>query len=215
MIICSNLTKSYSHGGNRKQVLNGLNLVINPGERIALLGRNGAGKSTLIKLLGGVEYPTTGHIKRNMSVSWPLGFAGGFQGSLTGYDNARFIARIYQRDYRDIKLFVEDFTELGRQLRMPVKTYSSGMRARLAFALSLAIEFDCYLIDEIILVGDQNFQRKCDVEFFEKRSDRTMVIASHSLEFIRNFCTKAILIHQGNATIYDDINNAVDDYTNL
>lgn len=215
MIICSNLTKAYSHGGNRKQVLKGLDLVINPGERIALLGRNGAGKSTLIKLLGGVEYPTSGHIRRNMSVSWPLGFAGGFQGSLTGYDNARFIARIYQRDYSDIKLFVEDFTELGRQLRMPVKTYSSGMRARLAFALSLAIEFDCYLIDEIILVGDQNFQRKCDVEFFEKRSDRTMVIASHSLEFIKNFCTKAILIHQGNATIYDDINVAVDDYTNL
>jgi capsular polysaccharide transport system ATP-binding protein len=215
MIICNNLTKAYSHGGNRKQVLKGLDLVINPGERIALLGRNGAGKSTLIKLLGGVEYPTSGHIKRNMSVSWPLGFAGGFQGSLTGYDNARFIARIYQRDYSDIKLFIEDFTELGRQLRMPVKTYSSGMRARLAFALSLAIEFDCYLIDEIILVGDQNFQRKCDIEFFEKRSDRTMVIASHSLEFIQNFCTKAILIHQGNATIYDDINVAVDDYTNL
>ncbi|WP_313228521.1 ABC transporter ATP-binding protein [Sphingobium yanoikuyae] len=215
MIICSNLTKAYSHGGNRKQVLKGLDLVINPGERIALLGRNGAGKSTLIKLLGGVEYPTSGHIKRNMSVSWPLGFAGGFQGSLTGYDNARFIARIYQRDYSDIKSFVEDFTELGRQLRMPVKTYSSGMRARLAFALSLAIEFDCYLIDEIILVGDQNFQRKCDVEFFEKRSDRTMVIASHSLEFIKNFCTKAILIHQGNATIYDDVNLALDDYTHL
>ena len=215
MIICSNLTKAYSHGGNRKQVLKGLDLVINPGERIALLGRNGAGKSTLIKLLGGVEYPTSGYIKRNMSVSWPLGFAGGFQGSLTGYDNARFIARIYQRDYSDIKLFVEDFTELGRQLRMPVKTYSSGMRARLAFALSLAIEFDCYLIDEIILVGDQNFQRKCNVEFFEKRSDRTMVIASHSLEFVQNFCTKAILIHHGNAKIYDDINVAIDDYTNL
>ena len=112
-----------------------------------------------------------------MSLSWPLGFAGGFQGSLTGYDNARFISRIYDRDYKDIKAFVEDFTEMGRQLAMPVKTYSSGMRARLAFALSLAIEFDCYLIDEIILVGDQNFQRKCQDELFEKRQDRTMILA--------------------------------------
>ena len=132
---------------------------------MALLGRNGAGKSTLIKLIGGVELPTAGKITRQMSVSWPLGFAGGFQGSLTGYDNARFIARIYNRSYKDLKVFVEYFTEMGRQLKMPVKTYSSGMRARLAFALSLAIEFDCYLIDEILLVGDQNFQRKCPIRF--------------------------------------------------
>ena len=142
MIICSDITKSYSHGGRRKQVLKGVNLAIDKGDRIGLLGRNGAGKSTLIKLIGGVEMPTSGKIIRTMSVSWPLGFAGGFQGSLTGLDNARFIARIYKRDYADIRRFVEDFTELGRQLNMPVKTYSSGMRARLAFALSLAIEFD-------------------------------------------------------------------------
>ena len=159
MIICEDIAKSYAHGGRRKQVLSNVNLVIEPGDRVALLGRNGAGKSTLIKLIGGVEMPTAGRVIRHMSVSWPLGFAGGFQGSLTGYDNSRFIARIYQRDHAEIRQFVEDFTELGKQLRMPVKTYSSGMRARLAFALSLAIEFDCYLIDEIILVGDQNFQR--------------------------------------------------------
>ena len=122
MIICKGVSKAYQHGSNRKQVLNNVNLVINPGERIALLGRNGAGKSTLIKLIGGVELPTSGSISRRMSVSWPLGFAGGFQGSLTGYDNARFIARIYQKEYAEIRSFVEDFTELGRQLKMPVKT---------------------------------------------------------------------------------------------
>jgi capsular polysaccharide transport system ATP-binding protein len=215
MITCTNLSKSYVHGGNHKQVLNDINLVIENGQKIALLGRNGAGKSTLIKLLGGVEYPTSGHITRSMSVSWPLGFAGGFQGSLTGYDNARFIARIYQRDYADVRNFVEEFTELGRQLRMPVKTYSSGMRARLAFALSLAIEFDCYLIDEVIMVGDQSFQRKSNIEFFEKRNDRTMVIASHSTDFIRHFCDKAIVIHKGHATPYDDINQALEIYSNL
>jgi len=150
-----------------------------------------------------------------MSLSWPLGFAGGFQGSLTGLDNARFIARIYQREYADVRQFVEDFTELGRQLRMPVKTYSSGMRARLAFALSLAIEFECYLIDEIILVGDQNFQRKCQAEMFEKRHDRSMLIASHSTELIRNFCNKAVIVHEGRATMFEDVSEAVERYDRL
>ena len=215
MIICRNLCKAYTHGASRKQVLSNVNLDIERGERVALLGRNGAGKSTLIKLIGGVEMPTSGKITRHMSVSWPLGFSGGFQGSLTGYDNARFIARIYQRDYVDIRAFVEDFTELGQQLKMPVKTYSSGMRARLAFALSLAIEFDCYLIDEIILVGDQNFSRKCHYELFEKRSDRAMILASHSTDMVRELCNRALLIHKGSATPYTDVNLAVDTYTGL
>lgn len=215
MIICQDIWKSYSHGNRRKQVLNGIDLVIAQGDRIGLLGRNGAGKSTLIKLIGGVEMPTAGKITRHMTVSWPLGFAGGFQGSLTGYDNARFIARIYGRHYDDIRRFVEDFTELGRQLRMPVKTYSSGMRARLAFALSLAIEFDCYLIDEIILVGDQSFQRKCQAEMFERRQDRAMLVASHSPEFIKNFCNKALIIHDGKADLFDDVYEAVDKYDRL
>lgn len=215
MIICSDITKSYSHGGRQKRVLNGINLAIERGDRVGLLGRNGAGKSTLIKLIGGVEMPTSGKIIRNMSVSWPLGFAGGFQGSLTGLDNARFIARIYQRQYADIRRFVEDFTELGKQLNMPVKTYSSGMRARLAFALSLAIEFDCYLIDEIILVGDQSFQRKCHSEMFDKRKDRTIILASHSPEFVRGMCNKAILLDKGEAVAYDDVNLALDIYSEL
>ena len=215
MIICRDIYKKYKHGSRSKQVLSGVNLVVERGERIALLGRNGAGKSTLIKLIGGVEMPTSGKITRKMSVSWPLGFSGGFQGSLTGYDNARFIARIYRRDYSDIRAFVEDFTELGQQLKMPVKTYSSGMRARLAFALSLSIEFDCYLIDEIILVGDQNFHRKCHYELFEKRSDRALIIASHSTDLVRDICNRAVLIHQGQAVPYDDVNLAVDLYSQL
>jgi capsular polysaccharide transport system ATP-binding protein len=215
MIICRDIKKSYSHGGRRKQVFDGVNLTVSRGERIALLGRNGAGKSTLIKLIGGVEMPTSGKIARTMSVSWPLGFAGGFQGSLTGYDNARFIARIYERDYVDIRAFVEDFSELGSQLKMPVKTYSSGMRARLAFALSLAIEFECYLIDEIILVGDQNFQQKCRLEMFEKRKDRAMIIASHDMSVMREFCNSAAILHGGSLSKYDDVNLAVEKYAHL
>jgi capsular polysaccharide transport system ATP-binding protein len=202
-------------GHGRKHVLRNLDLKIGPGEHFGLLGRNGAGKTTLIKLIGGVEMPTSGKVRRQMSVSWPLGFGGGFQGSLTGYDNARFIARIYGHEYREIRDFVEDFTELGAQLKMPVKTYSSGMRARLAFALSLAIEFDCYLIDEIIMVGDANFHHKCHYELFEKRGDRALVLASHSPDLIREFCDRAVVLHQGRGTIYTNVDEALDVYASL
>ncbi len=212
MIVCKNLHKSYPMGHGRKHVLSGLDFSIGRGERFGLLGRNGAGKTTLIKLIGGVELPDSGKIERHMRISWPLGFGGGFQGSLTGYDNARFIARIYDRHYRDIADFVEEFSELGKQLKMPVKTYSSGMRARLAFALSLAIEFDCYLIDEVIMVGDPNFQRKCIYELFEKRQDRALIFASHSEFFIREFCDRAIVLHKGVGTVYNDINDALATY---
>lgn len=215
MIICQNLCKSYKHGSKEKRVLNNVNFSVGPGDRVALLGRNGAGKSTLIKLIGGVELPTSGKVIRNMSLSWPLGFAGGFQGSLTGYDNARFIARIYQRNYSEIRDFVEEFTELGKQLGMPVKTYSSGMRARLAFALSLAIEFECYLIDEVIMVGDQNFNRKCHYELLERRQSRSMILASHSTDLIQQICNRAIVVHNGEAVEYSDVNQAVHDYSNL
>lgn len=215
MIICQDIRKSYPAGHGRREVLKGINLTINRGERIALLGRNGAGKSTLIKQIGGVELPDSGRVFRHMTSSWPIGFNGGFQGSLTGYDNARFIARIYGRSYAEMRDFVEDFTELGNSLKMPVKTYSSGMRARLAFALSLAIEFDCYLIDEVILVGDQNFQRKCHRELFERRADRAMVIASHDMHTVRALCDCAIVLHDGMATLFADVAEAVAAYDAL
>ena len=215
MIICRDIHKRYRSGHSVKTVLQGVNFTINPHDRIGLLGRNGAGKSTLIKLIGGVEMPTSGKIIRSMRCSWPLGFNGGFQGSLTGYDNARFIARIYNRPYAEIRDFVEEFTELGRQLRMPVKTYSSGMRARLGFALTLAIEFECYLIDEVIMVGDRNFQLKCQAEFFEKRQDRTLLLASHSADFIKRYCNRAIILHDGIATIYEDVGEALGIYADL
>jgi capsular polysaccharide transport system ATP-binding protein len=215
MITCENIRKSYRTGHGEREVLKGINLTISKGEKVALLGRNGAGKSTLIKLIGGVEMPSAGRVVRHMTNSWPIGFNGGFQGSLTGYDNARFIARIYGRSYAEMRDFVEDFTELGASLTMPVKTYSSGMRARLAFALSLAIEFDCYLIDEVILVGDQNFQRKCYVELFEKRGDRSMLIASHDMGTIQKLCNRAIVIRDGEAHQFDDVADAVTCYEEL
>ncbi|QPL40861.1 ABC transporter ATP-binding protein [Erythrobacter sp. A30-3] len=215
MIYCRDIYKEYRTGHIRKSVLKGVDFSINPRDRIALLGRNGAGKSTLIRLIGGIEFPTSGKIIRKMSCSWPLGFTGAFQGSLTGYDNARFIARIYEKPYSEMKDFVEDFSELGQQLHLPVKQYSSGMRARLAFALSLAIEFQCYLIDEVIMVGDKNFQEKCRDQFFVKRQDRALLLASHSLGTVKRYCNRAIVLHNGLATVYEDVDEAISIYEGL
>ena len=207
--------KEMSAGYGGTDILHACTIGVEQGEIAVVVGPNGAGKSTLIRLIGGVEMPSSGKIIRKMSCSWPLGFNGGFQGSLTGYDNARFIARIYDKPYSEMRDFVEDFTELGIPLRMPVKQYSSGMRARLAFALSLAIEFDCYLIDEVIMVGDRNFQNKCKAEFFEKRRDRSLLLASHALGTVRQYCNRAIVLDQGAATMYEDVNEAISIYEAL
>jgi capsular polysaccharide transport system ATP-binding protein len=157
MIRCIDIVKDYHVHKGVRRVLNHVNLEVHRGQKLGILGRNGAGKSTLIKIIGGVELATSGRIENTMSVSWPLAFTGAFQGSMSGLDNLRFICRIYGLDYGSTRKFVDDFAELGSQLAEPVKTYSSGMRARLAFALSIAIEFECYLIDEVIMVGDARF----------------------------------------------------------
>jgi capsular polysaccharide transport system ATP-binding protein len=180
MIQLINLSKKYEVRDGKRTVLNNINCSIARGEHVGILGKNGAGKSTLIRLISGTELPTSGSIKRSMSVSWPLAFSGGFQGSLTGLDNLKFICRVYNTPYEKALPFVEEFTELGKYLREPVKRYSNGMRAKLAFGMSMAVEFDCFLIDEVIAVGDSDFQRKCHTELFEKRADRAMILVSHA-----------------------------------
>ena len=164
-------------------------------------------------MLGGVLPETEGRIEWRMSSSWPIGFGGGFQGSLSGLDNVRFLARLYGRDYQDMLQRVDDFAELGKALRDPVKHYSSGMRARLAFGLSLAIEFDCYLIDELVAVGDARFQRKCQEALFEHRAHRAFLMASHDTNLIANYCDQALIIEGGKAKVFDDIDEAVEIYT--
>jgi capsular polysaccharide transport system ATP-binding protein len=213
MIEISNLTKRYATRSGNVTVLNNVNLTIRPGEKVGVLGRNGAGKSTLIRLISGAERPTEGHIERKMSVSWPLAFGGAFQSSLTGLDNLRFICRVYGVDFHPRISYVEEFSELGRYLREPVKTYSSGMRARLAFAISMAIEFDCYLIDEIVAVGDSRFHEKCQIELFEKRNDRAMIIVSHHPDFIKSHCQHAAVLVGGELSSFDNLPKALDFYS--
>lgn len=204
---------SKTYHGAPKPLFQDLNFDLGRSDRLALLGRNGQGKSTLIKMLGGVLPQTKGRIDWRMSSSWPIGFTGGFQGSLSGLDNVRFLSRLYRRDYHETLERVDDFAELGKALRDPVKHYSSGMRARLAFGLSLAIEFDCYLIDELVAVGDARFQRKCQEALFEHRRDRAFLMASHDTHLIASYCDRALILEGGKGKVFEDIEEAVEVYT--
>ena len=215
MLVVRNLSKEFVQDGRKQRLFENLSFTLAPSERLAVLGRNGQGKSTLIKILGGVLAPTSGDVRWSMTASWPLGFGGAFQGALTGIDNIRFLARIYDRPAAKMLQQVESFAELGDALTMPVKHYSSGMRARLAFGMSLAIEFDCYLIDEVIAVGDVIFRERCEVELFEKRASRSFIIASHDMAFLRNTCNRAIVIERGQAVLLDNLEEAIEIYEHL
>lgn len=200
--------KSYQVQGAWREVLRGVDAEFLPGESIGILGRNGAGKSTLLRLVAGVEKPTEGRIERRMSVSWPLGFGGATHSSITGADNARFIARIYGLDIAATVAEVEEFAEIGDWYRMPVRTYSSGMAMRLGFALSLAVDFDCYLVDEVVAAGDTRFAERCRVALEERRARATILFVSHLPELIREFCDRAAVLHEGRLTRYDDLDAA-------
>jgi capsular polysaccharide transport system ATP-binding protein len=163
-------------------------------------------------LISGAEQPTSGYVERNMSVSWPLAFGGAFQSALTGFDNLRFICRIYGTDPDDKVNFVQEFSELGLYLYEPVRSYSAGMRARLAFAISMVVEFDCFLIDEIVAVGDARFHAKCHEELFVKRADRAMIIVSHDPGYVREHCTRAVVLSQGRMHHFGSLDESYDYY---
>jgi ABC-2 type transport system ATP-binding protein/capsular polysaccharide transport system ATP-binding protein len=202
--------KIYPTREGDRVVLKDISFAFERGEKLGILGRNGAGKSTMMRLISGAERPTSGTVTRTMTVSWPLAFGGAFQTSLTGLDNVRFISRIYRQDVARNMDFVADFTELGIYLREPVRTYSSGMRARLAFAMSMIIEFDCYLIDEISAVGDARFYEKCEAELFGRRGDRAMLIISHDLDYVRQHCHRYAVLNDGDLVFYPEFEEAHD-----
>ena len=212
-----NVSKLYhTEAGATKLALDSIGFEIKRGEKIAVLGKNGAGKSTLVKIIGGGERPTHGLVIRGMSLSWPLTLgAGGFEQRMSGLDNIRFIARIYDRPIAETIATVDDFAELGRYLREPVVTYSSGMQMRLAFALTLAVEFECYLIDEVISVGDQRFAKKCHEELFVRRGHCSMILVSHAADIIRSYCNKALVMKNGRGRVFDDVERALAIYATL
>jgi capsular polysaccharide transport system ATP-binding protein len=202
--------KSYKGRGFVNRVLNDVTLTIRPGDSIGVCGANGAGKSTLMRLLAGVEQPSSGQITRTMTTSWPIGYASAFQPSLSGADNARFVARIYGRDERELLDFVQDFAQLGPYLYEPVKTYSAGMQARLAFGVSLAIDFDCYLVDEITGAGDERFRLKSEEALTARRDRGTLVMVSHDSHTLLRYCRRGAVVFGGVVTLYDTIEEAVD-----
>jgi capsular polysaccharide transport system ATP-binding protein len=210
MIELQGVTKTYAARSGPVEVLKGIELTVRRGDKLGILGRNGAGKSTLIRLIGGIERPTTGAVTRSMQISWPLAFTGAFQTALTGIDNVRFICRIYGRRFEDVIDFVEDFSQLGRFLKEPVRVYSSGMRMRLAFAISLMIDFDCYLIDEVVAVGDARFQQRSQAELFDARQDRAIILVSHDATYVRSHCDRAAVLHEGRLTEYENVDEAIE-----
>ncbi len=209
MIRLERATKEVRMKGVRKMIIDDVSVTFPRGKSIGLLGRNGAGKSTLLQIIAGTLELDRGRIIRQGKISWPLGFQGSFQGNLSGEQNVRFVARIYGVDTDELVAYVAEFAELGQFYHAPVRTYSSGMKARLAFGVSMGINFDYYLVDEITAVGDTNFKRKSQQTFKEKLSNSDVIMVSHSTGTLRDYCQTGIVLENGQMTYYDDINEAI------
>jgi len=213
MITLEHVSKAYRLRGVAKPILHDLSFAFPQGRNIAVMGPNGAGKSTLLRLIAGTETPDAGRIRRAGRVSWPLGFSGGFNGAMTGVENIRFVARIYGAPPAPVIASVRGFSELGASLDLPIKTYSHGMKARLAFGLSLALDFDCYLIDEITAVGDAAFRRRSRDVVAERLAGAQIVMVSHSAGAIRDYCDCGLLLAGGGRVLYyDDVEALLDAY---
>jgi len=215
MIRIENLTKSYRTPQGRHYVFKDLNVELPGGKSVALLGRNGAGKSTLLRVIGGIDRPDSGSIYTNKTISWPVGLSGGFQGSLTGRENVKFVARLYSEksELKNKVDFVEEFAELGKYFDMPIKSYSSGMKSRLGFGLSMAFKFDYYLVDEVTAVGDARFKQKCSDFFKSRHSESSFLMVSHSLNSLKEYCDVALFLGRDNVVHYfDNVENAIKKY---
>ena len=215
MIELRNLTKYYPVKSGVRYIVHDVSLVIPTGVNLAVLGPNGAGKSTLLRLIGGSEAPNRGSIISDQSISWPLGISSGFQGTLTGRQNVLFACRVNGLNADQIATVLEeviDFSELGEYFDLPIKTYSSGMRARLSFGLSMAFTFDVYLIDELTSVGDAVFRSKAKQAFKDMRDRASIIFVSHNLQTLRESCDSALFMHDGTATFFESIDDGIDAY---
>lgn len=215
MIELIGIEKSYRTRYGRRTVIRPTNLVFYRGSNTAVLGLNGAGKSTLLRLISGVERPDRGEVRRSVSVSSPLGVTGAFNPALTGAENLKFVCRIYDKDIAATTEFVREFSELGAYFYEPIGTYSSGMKSRLSFALSMAVDFQVYVIDEGLSVGDAAFRRKCQEAFAERRSRSDIIMTSHSMSTIREFCTRAVVMDKGEAVPFESLDAAEEYYMEI
>ncbi|AOA59213.1 ABC transporter ATP-binding protein [Acinetobacter larvae] len=215
MIELKNLTKSYATPKGRHYVFKNLNAILPENKSVALLGKNGAGKSTLLRIIGGIDYADSGRVITNKSISWPVALSGGFQGSMTARQNVRFVARLYvssEEEVQQVVDFVEDFAEIGKYFDMPIKSYSSGMRSRIGFGLSMAFNFDYYLLDEAGAVGDASFRKKSQSLLNELKQHSNIIMVSHDLNDLTRNCDVAFLVRDGQAEYFDNVEHAVEVY---
>lgn len=214
MIELINISKSYKTPQGRHYVFKDLNITLPEGKSVGLIGRNGAGKSTLLRIIGGIDRPDSGKVRTQKSISWPVGLASGFQGSMTGRENVKFVARLYAKpdELLEKVAFVEAFAELGKYFDMPIKSYSSGMRSRLGFGLSMAFDFDYYLIDEVTAVGDAAFRKKSGALIQRNRQKSQFLMVSHNLNDIKKYCDMALLIGRQRVQVYEDVAEAIKAY---
>ncbi len=215
MIQLDNVFKYYRSKGHVKVVLDHVSIDFMAGRSYGVLGVNGAGKSTMMRILAGTELPNSGRVRRNVRVSWPLGFSGGLHPKLTGRENVQFVARVYGENVRRVTNFVEDFAEIGAYIDVPISTYSSGMLARLAFGLSIAIDFECYLIDEVTAVGDARFARRCKEEFDKRKKKSDVIMISHSMQTIQEYCDRGIVLVGGRVHVFQNVDEAIELYKKL
>jgi len=215
MIRLVNISKSYHTHAGPKVVLKNVNVNFPKGKSVGILGLNGAGKSTLIRIIGDAEPPDTGYVDTKERVSWPLGFSGGFMGNLTARENARFVARIYGESPQFIEQFTQEFSELGEYFDEPLRSYSAGMRGRFAFSVSLACNFEYYLVDEALETGDARYREKFRKAFEERRENASVILVSHNEQTIRRNCDMAAILHEGDLTLFDDLQEAMREYNLL
>lgn len=214
MIELKDITKSYATPKGRHFVFRGLNATLPENKSVGLLGKNGAGKSTLLRIIGGIDFPDSGQVITNKTISWPVALAGGFQGSLTGRQNVRFVARLYalEKDVQQVVGFVEEFAQLGKYFDMPIKSYSSGMRSRLGFGLSMAFDFDYYLLDEVGAVGDAVFRKRSQALLDDLKQNSNIIMVSHDLNDLTRNCDVGFVVQDGQAQYFEDIKEAVEVY---
>ncbi len=218
MIKLNNVTKYFQTKHGKKYILENVSIIIPKEKNIGILGRNGAGKSTLMRMLGQIEFPNSGTISSPNTFSWPLGLSGGFVGNMTGKANVKFVCRLYGRNdkqIQDILAGVKKFSELGDYFDMPIKTYSSGMKARLSFGLSLAFDFDYLLIDETLSVGDTRFKKKSKEALMKKIETCSVLLVSHDMKTLKGICDAGIVVNEGQMHYFTDINEAIDEYENI
>jgi capsular polysaccharide transport system ATP-binding protein len=209
MIRIENLWKTYRLGGTEKVVAAGITATFPARTAVAVLGRNGAGKSTLMRMIAGTQDWDAGHIERRGTLSWPVGFAGGVQGDMTGAQNTRFVARIHGADADALVDYVQDFAELGSHFHLPVRTYSAGMKARLCFGLSMGIRFDTYLVDEATAPGDAAFRARAQAVFADRLQGSGVIFVTHALEQARAICSQGAVLEDGRLTVFENVDDAI------